>query len=208
MKLSLAVVVCGVCLAGCAGKQQWDIGSETYVLSLPRGAKVSVDGKEQGTTPISVRVPAGQPVAGGGEAPAQLTAELPGFASTTVALDRRSLPPEVVVVLAPDLPGEALQPPAWTDARAMQDTGARLVAADRCADALAYLERALQLDPRAPVALREGGRCQARTGNRQQASQMLGRYLMNHPEAKDAAQVRAEMDALDRGRTIDLGGGR
>jgi hypothetical protein len=204
----IVLLLCGSGLPGCAGKQSWDeISSEVYVHTLPDGARVSVDGKEAGRAPVAASVPPGGAVAGGVETPASFSAELPGFVTTTVPLDRRNLPQEIVLVLAPQIAGEPPRAaPAWTDAAGMQATGVRLVAAARCEDALVYFHRALELEPRLPDALREGGRCNARLGKRGPASQMLGSYLMNHPDAPDADRVRSELEAIDRKRTIDLQG--
>ncbi|WP_233198669.1 MULTISPECIES: SirB1 family protein [Luteimonas] len=64
----------------------------------------------------------------------------------------------------------------------------------RCAD------RVLKLVPDAPDALRDRGQGYLQLGYLPGAREDLGRYLMRHPDADDAAQVRAQL--IESGRAV------
>ena len=185
---------------GCAGKGSWDETRDVYVVSLPHGAAVTWQGRAAGTTPVSLALPSGAGETG--LLPVRL--ERPGFRPETRLVSPDAPPDRLVVVLIPDLPEAPAAAPAPDDAEGYYRLGKLLVDARRCRDALAYLDRTLELAPRHARAHRDRGGCLLDLGEASLAIEHLARYLLLVPDAPDAAQIQAQLDLLREPKDIDL----
>jgi hypothetical protein len=186
---------------GCAGKGTSDETREVYVVSVPHGAAVSLEGRAVGRTPVSVALPA----AGRHPGPLAVRLERTGFRPEVRSFRGDAAPDRLVVVLRPDLASAPAVAPAPDDAEGLYRMAGLLVDARRCRDALEYLDRTLELAPRHALAHRERGECLLDLGEPALAIEHLSRYLLLVPDAPDAAQVQAQLDGLRGAKTVERG---
>ena len=200
LALALAVAAAG----GCAGKAAWDEAREVYVVSMPHGAQVALQGKAAGTTPVSL----GLPAVGADPGELAVTVALEGFRSEVRTFPVAAAPDRLVVVLIPDVPGAPEAAPEPDDAEGFYRLARLLLEAGRCQYALAYLDRVVELSPRHARAHRDRGECFVALGEPARAFDHFARYLLLAPDAPDAEAIEARLGELRETRTIDLGRGR
>ncbi len=161
---------------------------EVVVETLPSGATVAAPGGAAGTTPYALHAPRR-------DASYELTVEHPGFLPQTLALkgeDVHANPgARLLVPLRPDLWNAAAPPIDPEDAKTLTRAGVDLSKADRCPEALLFLKRAAEVNPKLAAAHKAIGRCYARLKNRQKALAAYKQYLLVAPDAPDADEVRA-----------------
>jgi tetratricopeptide (TPR) repeat protein len=194
----LALAVVAVC--GCAGKAAWDEAREVYVVSLPHGAQVALDGRVAGTTPVSLALPAVGPDPG----ELAVRVELAGFRPEVRTFPVAAAPDRLVVVLVPEVPGAPEGAPAPDDAEGFYRLARLLQDAGRCQHALEYLDRTVELAPRHARAHRDRGECFVALGEPARAFDHFARYLLLAPDAPDAEAIEARLGQLREMRTIDL----
>lgn len=161
---------------------------EIVVETIPSGAAVSVPGGQPGTTPYALHAPRR-------ERRYELALARRGFLAQTVAVrgeDVHANPgARLLVPLRPDLWSPGAAPIDPEDANALARAGVDLLKADRCPEALLFLHRAAEVNPRLAAAQKALGRCHARLKNRQKALAAYKQYLLVAPDAPDADEVRA-----------------
>lgn len=160
---------------------------ELLVEVLPPGAQVAIDGVPLG--PGSRALPAPEP----GEH--VLRVEADGYEPGERLLPEGSLAGARVA--------EALRPAGLGSARILDydepqglaEAASHLARGGRPAEAIAYAERALALDPGIALAHRALGDARAALGDRRRAVPSWAEYLRLAPEAPDAAAVARRVEA-------------
>ncbi len=90
-------------------------------------------------------------------------------------------------------------PPRDTVARMLNNLRNSFVQSEHWAWAIRAVQRLVELQPDHPAHLRDLGLLEFRNGSMSLASELLGRYLITAPDAKDADEVRESRDLiLDR----------
>lgn len=179
--------------AGCGGRGRALDGvgaapSEVLVEVLPRSSEVRLDGRPLGR--------------GGGAVPAP-----PPAAAHVLVVAAEGYEPVERTLPEGDLAGarvaEALRPLGFAAAgaldydepRGLSLAAAFLAAQGNPADAAAYAERAVTLDPALPLPHRTLGDSAWAVGDRRRAIAEWSEYLRLAPGAEDAARVAGQVDA-------------
>jgi tetratricopeptide (TPR) repeat protein len=175
--------------AGCAGTRRQaahDRPRELLVEVLPRGARVSLDGRPVGDGSRAIPAPpAGDHV---------LAVEAEGYEAAGQPLPEGELAGLRVAV--------ALRPSGFASARALDydeaeglaTAAAFLERAGAARDAADYAERAVAIDPGLADAQRVLGDALFRLGDRTRAAGAWSLYLRLAPDAPDAAEVSDRID--------------
>jgi tetratricopeptide (TPR) repeat protein len=177
--------------AGCAAEKVAlsEVASpEVIVETIPSGASVSTQTSAPGTTPYALH-------ARTVEEQHVLTVSRPGFHAQEVRVtgeDVHAHPgARLLVPLRPDLwdaNAKAIDP---DDAATLAKAGVDLSRANRCPEALLFLGRAAQVNPRLAMSHKAMGSCLARLKKTDQALAAYKQYLLVAPDAPDAERVRA-----------------
>ncbi len=177
--------------AGCAAEKVAlsEVASPEVILeTIPSGASLSGETLRPGLTPYAIH-------ARSAEERYALTVSRPGFRAQEVRLrgaDIQAHPgARLLVPLRPDLwdaNAKAIDP---DDAVALAKAGVDLSRAKRCPEALQFLRRAAQVNPRLAVSHRAMGACLARLKKSDEALAAYQQYLLVAPDAPDAERVRA-----------------
>lgn len=176
-------------LAACAGlRERRDaLGPpEVLVEVLPRSAEVALDGRPLGAGGRAVAAPA--------EGEHVVAFAAPGFEPEARALPERSAGTRVAAALRPEGFGSA-RVLDYDEPEGLGLAAAFLARAGRPADAAAYAERALELEPGLAVAHRALGDARAALGDARRAVPAWAEYLRLAPDAPDAAAVARRIEA-------------
>jgi tetratricopeptide (TPR) repeat protein len=192
--LRLALAASAACAAlACAGRPatSWAEAAppEVYVEVLPRDAALSLDGAPLGRGSRTVRLP---------DAARRYTfrATAPGFAPAERSGEGAKLAgAQLGLVLRPDGFGEGRRLDL-DDPQGLAAAAALLGKGGRHAAALAYAERAVELQPEAPLPHRVAGDAAWALGQRKRAVQAYSAYLAASPAAHDRAAVERRLEEL------------
>lgn len=161
---------------------------EVIVETLPSGAAVTGAASEPGTTPYALH-------AARAEQRYEITVASKGFLPQTIAVQGEEIRAHpgarLLLPLRPDFwnPSAPFIDPQ--DAASLNRAGQDLSKANRCPEALLFLQRATEINPRFATALKAMGRCHARLKSWQKALAAYQQYLLVAPDAPDGDEVRA-----------------
>jgi tetratricopeptide (TPR) repeat protein len=182
-------------LASCAGPKPTldEVAPPEIVLqTIPVGATVNVDGVDTGTTPLRFRATART-------AEHKISLAREGYLATDITVTGEQVVKnngkQVLVALRPNMWDPAKAKGINIDnASQLTRAGLDLSKAGRCAEAVAFLMQALDVDSRHPPAHKALGTCYAKLKKNTQALEEYKAYLLYAPDAPDAAKVRAIVD--------------
>lgn len=183
-------IVGAVSVGGCAAEKvalNQAAPPEIVIESIPRGARVRGDEVELGVTPLVFR-------AASATSQHRLSLARVGFRDQEIALSGEEVRAHSGQRLyVPMRPAEwdAKSPPIDPeDAVQLARAGADLSRANRCAEALQFLRRAIQIDPRVAAAHKGMGVCYGKLGKGAEALAAYKQYLLFAPDAPDAGKVQ------------------
>lgn len=205
-RTALVVLAAALALAGCTEtKPPMDkvLPPEVAIQTIPNSCTVTIEGADRGLTPLVVKAE--------GPETRKLTFSKEGYLPSELELSNEDIKKHT---------GDSIlffmRPGMWDPAKvksidpnnAIQLTraGQDLAKAGRCAEAVPYLNRALEVDGRLAPPHKTLGTCYAKAKNAAKALEHYKAYLLAAPEAPDAARVRQIVNQASG--DIDMGGGR
>lgn len=162
---------------------------EVAITTVPASCNVAVDGADRGISPLVYKAP-GPPT----EAH-KLTFAKDGYLPAEITLTgeevKKHTGEQMLLFLRPGMWDPKTKPIDVNNAVHLTRAGQDLSKAGRHAEAIPYLERALEVDQRVAPAHKALGTCYAKVGNSSKALEHYKSYLQYAPDAPDAPKVRS-----------------